>query len=154
MIFCVRTTSPFLASSARTGLSTSPISMGSIHEAAPALPQPRYTTIANGVSLLHPLSRRGHGPGLIVLIHEDDINKSHDPTIIHDGIPMPTFKWAEESFLIAEVRQQAWQDCKDPLAVALDAIFNCDACDQKQSVGLICESHARSTSNWPNALLN
>ncbi|KAK5954143.1 hypothetical protein OHC33_004715 [Knufia fluminis] len=53
---------------------------------------------------------------------------------------MPTFKWAEESFLIAEVRQQAWQDCKDPLAVALDAIFNCDACDQKQSVGLISYS--------------
>lgn len=111
--------------------------MGSIDESAPALPQPRYTNIANGISLLHPLSRRGHGPGIIILIHEDDINATHDPTVIHDGIPTPTLKWAEEGYVVAEVRQQAWQDTEDPLVAATNAISECDACDQKQSVGLI-----------------
>lgn len=111
--------------------------MGSVQESAPALPQPKYSSIANGISLLDPLSRRGHGPGLIVLIHEDDINNSHDPTILHDGIPMPTLKWAEEGYVVAEVRQQAWHDSNDPLAAAVDAIFKCDACNQKQSIGLV-----------------
>jgi len=111
--------------------------MGSVQESAPALPQPRYTTITDGVSLLNPLSRRGHGPGMVVLIHEDDITNSHEPTVLHNGIPTPTLKWAEEGYVVAEVRQQAWCDSKDPLAAAIDAIFNCDACDQKQTIGLI-----------------
>ena len=111
--------------------------MGSAQESSPIIPQPKYDKVANGVSLLHPLSRRGHGPGIIVLIHEDDITKTHDPTGIHDGIPMPTFKWAEEGYVVAEVRQQAWEDSKNPLAAAIDAIFSCDSCDQKESVGLV-----------------
>ena len=50
---------------------------------------------------------------------------------------MPTLKWAEEGYVVAEVRQQAWRDSKDPLAIAIEAIFKSDTCDQKQTVGLV-----------------
>lgn len=62
-----------------------------ISKPAPPLPTTNLKSIGSGVSLLAPLSRRGHGPGIILLVpdHEDQLT-------ISQGVPSLLVKWAEE----------------------------------------------------------
>lgn len=119
--------------------------MGSITEGTPISPKPRLSKEANGITLLRPLSRRGHGPGVITLVHEDEQTKvaGHDPTIIYGGVPSPTMKWAEEGYAVIEIREVAFQDSQDPFVAALHALSRCDVCDAGK-VGVI----AYSPSLW------
>jgi carboxymethylenebutenolidase len=58
------------------------------------VPPPELRQIALGMTLATPLSRRGIGPGLLLLVHNIASRLS-----VKDGIPSPLMKWAEEGFV-------------------------------------------------------
>lgn len=103
----------------------------------PPLPQPQLTDISPGVSLLEPLSRKGNGPGLIVLVPTQEKETEADRLAIKDGVPSTLVKWAEEGYTVIEIKEQAFNASKDPFVVALDALQKCAKCEPKDKVGLI-----------------
>ncbi|OQO06273.1 hypothetical protein B0A48_08861 [Cryoendolithus antarcticus] len=111
--------------------------MGSIGEATESLPATKIEVVANGISLVHPLSRKGTGPGIILLISESGINDKSQLRI-EDGIPSATMKWAEEGYCVVEVLPEAWSASVDPLAAATNALATADKCQPKETIGIVC----------------
>ncbi|KAI0173692.1 hypothetical protein GGR52DRAFT_590847 [Hypoxylon sp. FL1284] len=82
-----------------------------------------------------PLSRRGHGPGLLLLADADlDLGK-YDRTLD----PPPLYKWAEEGFAVAQLRLVNIErdSIHDDVRAALSKLFELSTCDQKNKVGVI-----------------
>lgn len=96
------------------------------------LPSATLQTIRPGISLLAPLTRRGHGPGLIVLSADSDT-----PVHIAEGVPSPLMKWSEEGYAVVEIQSRALGE-GDVLADALAALSKCEQCQPKEKVGLVC----------------
>lgn len=97
-----------------------------------SLPSINLTRLGPGISFLLPLSRRGHGPGLILLVPNTD----HSLDII-DGVPSPLIKWAEEGYSVVEVQEQALAGGgHDAFTIALDALVASKDCDNGK-IGLI-----------------
>ncbi|OIW34813.1 hypothetical protein CONLIGDRAFT_626866 [Coniochaeta ligniaria NRRL 30616] len=96
------------------------------------LPQPDLRPISDGISLLPPLSRRGHGPGLIILVPDYDKQLA-----IEDGVPSPLIKWAEEGFTVVEIQARAVAGEGEPLMTAILALKECDKCEDTGKVGLV-----------------
>lgn len=116
------------------------------HDETPLpLPQVKLSDISPGLALLEPLSRRGIGPGLIVLPH-DSITKDRR-TAIENGVPAPLIKWAEEGYAVVEVGGEALRDPSSALGAALEALRNCSACDQAEAVGLVGKLPAPKSLN-------
>ncbi|CZS80789.1 unnamed protein product [Fusarium graminearum] len=90
------------------------------------LPTPQLKAVRPGVSLLPPLSRRGHGPGLVVLAPS-----SGDLLKIEDGVPSVLVKWAEEGYTVVQIDASAFKegDSKDVLREALETMHQCDKYD-------------------------
>ncbi|KAL4938370.1 hypothetical protein BDV06DRAFT_231909 [Aspergillus oleicola] len=112
------------------------------------LPQPQLTQIQPGLSLLRPLSRRGHGPGLVLLSPD-----STDQVTIRDGVPSSTMKWAEEGYTVVEIQASAVQGTPGILETAVAVLEECDVCDNSESVGLVSYdqvSWAHLTSTLPS----
>ncbi|KAL0930968.1 carboxymethylenebutenolidase [Colletotrichum truncatum] len=88
----------------------------------------------SAITIQPPLSRRGHGPGLIILIEQGiDLTK-------HDEIldPPPAQKWAEEGYAIAQVvvtpeDNQVAQN----VSSAIEKLRALDSCDDKYKFGVI-----------------
>ena len=95
------------------------------------LPTANLQTVRQGIYLLSPLSRRGKGPGLIVLSPD-----SESPVHIAEGVPSPLMKWSEEGYAAVEIQNQALSR-DDALADALSALQNCRECEPKDAVGLV-----------------
>jgi len=112
--------------------------MGALLPPVAPLPSPKHEQISTGVSLLRPLSRRGTGPGLIVLVHENKGSAAYDGLGITDGVPSPLMKWAEEGYTVVEIRATAFtgqdQDC---ITLAISALQGCEACEPKDKVGIV-----------------
>lgn len=108
--------------------------MGSIQDSPAPLPSIQLSQIDTGISLLKPLSRLGHGPGLIVLSANGGVG-------LEDGVPSSLMKWGEEGYTVVEICASAFQsvDRNDHFAVALRALLDCESCTPKGKVGLICE---------------
>lgn len=106
---------------------------GDISQPPPALPQPHLKQLRKGVSLLLPLSRRGYGPGLIILVPDHDKQLS-----IEDGIPSPLMKWGEEGYVVVEIQSSALAGAEESfLREAINAIKVCEKCDQKEKIGVV-----------------
>ncbi|KIW15885.1 hypothetical protein PV08_05935 [Exophiala spinifera] len=105
-----------------------------ITKPAPPLPSPNLRELEPGVSLLWPLSRRGYGPGLIVLTTDTD-----DPLAIKDGVPSHLVKWAEEGYAVVGIEERAFSSSRASmlLALAVDALAHCEKCDPKGTIGLV-----------------
>ncbi|EME45788.1 hypothetical protein DOTSEDRAFT_151055 [Dothistroma septosporum NZE10] len=88
--------------------------------------------IADGVTLIRPLSRKGVGPGMIVLSPNEE---SATPIEIQDGIPSLRMKWAEEGYCVVEIRPQA---SSSALKTAVQRLTQCHECEPKEKMGLIC----------------
>lgn len=88
--------------------------------------------VAEGVTIVRPLSRKGTGPGLIVLVPYSD---SETPLEIEDGIPSPRMKWAEEGYCVAEIRPHA---SSNALKTAVTKLLETHECSPKEKMGLIC----------------
>ncbi len=109
---------------------------------APALPNPPTTRISDRAVLQPPLSRRGTGPGLVVIVPDattsgpsgDDSEKPLDPE--------PVQKWAEEGFAVAGISVARGSDADLPgeIAACVAALKNHPSVDTKEGFGLvICE---------------
>ncbi|CAG1991719.1 unnamed protein product [Fusarium graminearum] len=97
------------------------------------LPQAKPQTVAESITLLPPLSRLGHGPGLVIL--HPDSDKHLD---IIDGVPSALVKWAEEGYAVVEVQAKAFKtDAGDVLKSALQALRSCDGFVKDNKIGLI-----------------
>ncbi|RSL59945.1 hypothetical protein CEP54_007036 [Fusarium duplospermum] len=83
------------------------------------LPTAQLKLIKSGISLLPPLSRRGHGPGLILLAHS-----SADPLRIDQGVPSELIKWAEEGYTVVRLDPNAFEGVEslDVLNEAVEAL--------------------------------
>ncbi|CAK7228899.1 hypothetical protein SCUCBS95973_007037 [Sporothrix curviconia] len=100
--------------------------------AAP-LPAPRLQTIRPGLALLPPLSRRGAGPGLVVVCPDTE-----DSLAIVDGVPWPLVKWAEEGYAVVQIQPQEIADgAASALTAACGALAGCDECTPKAKVGIV-----------------
>lgn len=103
-----------------------------ISKPPPPLPSPDLTELDEGIHLLKPLSRRGEGPG-VILITPDYVGQ----LTITNGVPSPILKWAEEGYVVAEVQESALRRRGgQAITMALEAIATCDKCNSR-SVGLV-----------------
>ncbi|KAF3389893.1 hypothetical protein DPV78_011658 [Talaromyces pinophilus] len=105
-----------------------------ISKPPPPLPVPRCTTISPGVCLLQPLSHRGTGPGMIIVVP----NSTQTNLSIIDGVPSPLIKWAEESYTVVEIEEGITS--ADILQRAIKAISESESCVPKEKVGLVVYS--------------
>ncbi|KAF4973609.1 hypothetical protein FSARC_149 [Fusarium sarcochroum] len=97
------------------------------------LPKAAPQSISEGVTLLPPLSRLGHGPGLVIL--HPDSDKSLD---IIEGVPSALIKWAEEGYAVVEIQAKAFErNANEVLGDALKALMSCDKLDPDSKIGLI-----------------
>lgn len=105
-----------------------------ISQPAPPVPQPQLQELQQGMNLIPPLSRRGRGPGMILLVPD-----STSQLIITEGVPWPSLKWAEEGYAVVEI--QASAVVVDPpstiLGQALKAFEGCAEFESPERVGII-----------------
>lgn len=113
--------------------------MGEATPPAPVAPvtYPPSQQISPHITLQPPLSRRGLGPGLILILdHYALIEKSEKHLD-----PPPLQKWAEEGFAVVQVLVpgKAEDGGEFPLERALDVLRGCEGCEFGRGVGLVCE---------------
>jgi hypothetical protein len=114
--------------------------MGEPYEATPpsaphSYPEPQI--ISPHITLQAPLSRRGKGPGLIlVLDHYALIEKSEKHLD-----PPPLQKWAEEGFAVIQllVPGKVEDGGEFPLQKVLELLRGCKGCEFERGVGMICK---------------
>jgi carboxymethylenebutenolidase len=101
-----------------------------------SFPEPQI--ISSDITLQAPLSRRGKGPGLVLVVnHTALIDKSENHLD-----PPPLQKWAEEGFAVVQLKVpgKVNEGGEFPLKRALELLKSCDACEYEKGVGLICKS--------------
>ncbi|RBR11049.1 uncharacterized protein FIESC28_09194 [Fusarium coffeatum] len=94
------------------------------------LPQAKPQAIADGITLLPPLSRLGHGPGLVILHPDSDKHLE-----IVQGVPSVLVKWAEEGYAVIEIQARALKG--DVLRTAVEALRGCEGFIKGSKIGLI-----------------
>lgn len=109
------------------------------------VPPQKPVEIAEGITLLRPLSRRGHGPGLIILApppHHQDNHPTTSPTELENGIPSLRMKWAEEGYCVAQIQPYASSSSSSSFCSAIQravqALQACTECEPKEKMGIIC----------------
>lgn len=110
--------------------------MSYCYQAPEPLPPPSVLKIGPGLLLVSPLSRRGHGPGIFVLVE-----KTSSGLALDHGVPSPTRKWAEEGYTVVEITEDAFQDSSpSPFEAAQVAFDTSTFCEPKSPAGLVCYS--------------
>lgn len=100
------------------------------------LPVTSLTRLGRGITLLNPLSRKGKGPGLIVLVPES--GASGTTTLrIENGVPSPLMKWGEESYMVVEILEEAFLEGADPISLAVTELQKAEKCEPKSAIGVI-----------------
>jgi carboxymethylenebutenolidase len=112
------------------------LKMDSKYAVLPFLPETRLKQFAPGLTILQPLSRRGVGPGLIVLVSDTGLAGS-SALAIENGVPSPLMKWAEEGYTVVEVTQTALARPDDAIRWALEELRSCKTVDIQDVVGLV-----------------
>lgn len=106
------------------------------------VPPQQPEEIAEGITLLRPLSRKGHGPGLIILAPpaaQDNNNPTTSSKEIQNGIPSLRMKWAEEGYCVAQIQPHASSSSScSVLQIAVQALQDCAECEPKEKMGIIC----------------
>lgn len=110
------------------------------------VPPQQPEEIAEGITLLRPLSRKGHGPGLIILAPppppsiQDNNNPTTSSKEIQNGIPSLRMKWAEEGYCVAQIQPHASSSSSScsALQIAVQALQACAECEPKEKMGIIC----------------
>jgi carboxymethylenebutenolidase len=115
--------------------------MGSLeNKTEVALPSAELKELAPGVSLLPPLTRRGYGPGLIIILPNGTPSYKERGTLCEDGIPPPLLKWSEEGFAVVQILETALEQVEtteELFALAISALKNCPECHEEDGVGLV-----------------
>jgi carboxymethylenebutenolidase len=99
-----------------------------------ALPSIKLEVLRPGLSLLWPLSRRGRGPGLIILS-----TAREDPVAFYDGVPSSMVKWAEEGYAVVQIEAAAFEGKESEVVLreAIEALRQCEKCELNDKVGLV-----------------
>ncbi|TKA25680.1 hypothetical protein B0A50_05775 [Salinomyces thailandicus] len=111
--------------------------MGSVNEEKAPVPLPSAPprSISLSITIQPPLSRRGHGPALLLVVPAElDVNAS--PKTLD---PPPLQKWAEEGFAVAQIQvvEDSGSLFQDDVKAALKSLAELNECDKSDSVGLI-----------------
>ena len=105
------------------------------HEEPTPLPSAKPFDVSDDVTIQPPLSRRGHGPALILLVPQGIDAGGSDKTLD----PPPLQKWAEEGFAVAQISlafdANAFQKQLETAFAELTKLPDCDSADK---IGLIC----------------
>ncbi|KAG9252967.1 uncharacterized protein F5Z01DRAFT_169635 [Emericellopsis atlantica] len=103
------------------------------------LPSPDLQKLAQGIALLPPLSRRGTGPGLILLTTPEATDEA---ITITDKSPSPLVKWAEEGYAVVQIPSSilASVSAEDALKEAIEGLGACAKCEPKGKIGLVAYS--------------
>lgn len=108
------------------------------------LPNAPRVTLASNVTLQPPLSRRGHGPGLIVIDPGYDlpyIPSAELPSTTLD--PVPQYKWAEEGYAVLRIAMWKttepgnWSLEAGFLDKAINSLKSLEQCDVKDKFGIL-----------------
>ena len=115
------------------------IAYADITQAPAPLPYAKLQVLKPGSSLQPPLTRLGTGPGLILLTTPEVYDEK---LLQRDDAPTAVLKWAEEGYAVFQVSAEAVETSEigAVLKQAFDAFEQCDACQPKDKVGLVCES--------------
>jgi carboxymethylenebutenolidase len=104
-----------------------------IEETPVPLPSAPVVQLAPHLILQPPLTRRGHGPGLILLVPNSITALESDSLD-----PKPLQKWAEEGYAVVQVEaQDSGFDITRDLKTAIEALVALPACDETEKIGLI-----------------
>ncbi|KEF63568.1 carboxymethylenebutenolidase [Exophiala aquamarina CBS 119918] len=104
-----------------------------ITQPPPPLPSSKLVELGEGLKLLSPLTRRGYGPGIILLTKDSD-----DPLAIREGVPSLLIKWAEEGYAVVGIEERALATgASASLKAATEALSKCEKCEPKGKVGLV-----------------
>ncbi|KAF4446093.1 hypothetical protein F53441_10241 [Fusarium austroafricanum] len=116
----------------------------------PTLPATRLRQPAANLTILEPLSRRGSGPGLIILVSET--GKASDTTLRIDGcVPSPLMKWAEEGYTVAEITEAGLASPGAAISQALSELEGTKSTEPKNVVGIVSYSTALWNKVAPHA---
>lgn len=99
------------------------------------LPSAKPVNVSSSVTIQPPLTRRGHGPGLALVVPSAvDLNGS-DKTLD----PPPIQKWAEEGYAVAQITltEGDGSKFKANFEEAVDALSKLKECDSVEKIGLI-----------------
>lgn len=103
-----------------------------------ALPSAPQSDLGSGIFLQPPLSRRGHGPGLIAFLPDPArVNLKPSESSKASLDPEPIQKWAEESFAVVGIYVNKDLDIHDALHVAISSLIELDSVDIKDKFGVI-----------------
>lgn len=95
-----------------------------------------------GLELQPPLTHRGTGPGLIVVLPPRLSMHPHKKLGLKTPLdPEPVKKWAEEGFAVVGARISGGTDVTEALSTALAALENCDFVEGKGRYAVLGESH-------------
>ncbi|KAF2967845.1 hypothetical protein GQX73_g5780 [Xylaria multiplex] len=121
------------------------------------LPSAPLVQLAGNATLQPPLTRRGYGPGLIVIAPGDPLSFSERQLPVDEQEkenesdnrdfktldPLPQKKWAEEGYAVVQLTfgdgqqgKEGW-DIEAALGQAIEALKGLEACDVKDRFGLI-----------------
>jgi carboxymethylenebutenolidase len=108
---------------------------GPTGEQAVTLPSAQSIKVTEDITIQPPLTRRGHGPGLLLLVPADVNLSGSDKTLD----PPPLQKWAEEGYAVAQVGVDGNNDskCTSKLEMAIDELRKVQECDSVDKIGLI-----------------
>jgi carboxymethylenebutenolidase len=103
-----------------------------------SLPAAPAISVSPAVTVQPPLSRAGKGPALIILVNQDAATKASIDSID----PPPLQKWAEESFVVAQLDLYNLQTSfKDTLSDTISFIKDLPSFDGNEKFGVICSSY-------------
>ncbi|KAI0871766.1 hypothetical protein GGS24DRAFT_469960 [Hypoxylon argillaceum] len=126
--------------------------MAALEEKPVPLPSAPIIRLAGNATLQPPLTRRGYGPGLVVIGSGDSESSYKEQQEIVDPSstqsprtldPLPQKKWAEEGYAVVQLRfgntghgVEDW-DIGTGLDKAIEALTGLETCDVKDRFGLI-----------------
>ncbi|KAK3354012.1 hypothetical protein B0T25DRAFT_545828 [Lasiosphaeria hispida] len=103
---------------------------------ASELPNAPCVEATRNISIQPPLSRRGTGPGLILIVSDDLNLRGHDKTLD----PPPLQKWAEESYAVGQILVgDDLSGLSEQLGVVLNELEKLPQCTSTDKVGVISE---------------
>ncbi|KAI1195328.1 hypothetical protein F5X97DRAFT_245735 [Nemania serpens] len=116
------------------------------------LPSAPVIRLAGNATLQPPLTRRGHGPGLIIILPGDpnvpkEQQDGRNPKTLD---PLPQKKWAEEGYAVVqlsfgneEAGTEGW-DIETAFDGAIAALTTLETCDVKDRFGLVVYGDPKS----------
>jgi carboxymethylenebutenolidase len=99
------------------------------------LPNAEPVKLTHNLTIHAPLSRQGHGPGIIIIRADTTASEKNERVTLD---PEPLQKWAEESYTVAQVTVSLdHRTVKEELRQAIDALGKHENCDKKTGYGVI-----------------